>query len=428
VRPLADGETEQWIWDFLPGGDAALMFVQRAGAPSPEIGVLGLATGEWTELSLPGVEPRFVSTGHLLFLAADSSLMAAPFDPRSLDVGPAVALVDNVQHAEISSTGSLAYTTYPSVGSVRSRLLLVEANSNAEVLADVDGAAWFPRFSPDGSRAAYALSASRSNLNDASDLWVIELSRGARTRVTFAENNRFYPIWTRDGARLTHADGTATQNRLLSSPADGSGGSDTLFALADRRYPSSWSPDGRTLAYYVGPAGTPTNTRDIWMLHVNGDEHSPMPFIETEFMERGALFSPDGTWIVYVSDKSGRNDIYARPYPGPGPEITVSVGGGAEPVWGPRGDRLYYRSENELMVVDIEHTPRSLAVGTPTRVMGDLYVRDTGGAAGGMANYDIAPSGDRFIMVEDAVDDTVEPSRLHLVLSFFEELRARVPN
>jgi Tol biopolymer transport system component len=355
--------------------------------------------------------------------------MAAPFDPRTLDVGTPVAFVDDVLAAEISSTGSLAYTTYPSAGSARSRLLLAGPGDDVpEVLAELDGAAWFPRVSPDGSRVAYALSASRSNLNDDSDLWVMELSRGARTRVTFTGNNRFYPIWTRDGGRLTYADGTANQNRLLSSPADGSGGSDTLFALADRRYPSSWSPDGRTLAYYVGPAGTPTITRDIWLLQLNSDTRSPMPFIETEFMERGALFSPDGTWIAYVSDKSGRNDVYARPYPGPGSEITVSVGGGAEPVWGPRGDRLYYRRENELMVVEVERAAQSLSVRTPMRVMEDRYVRDAGGAAGGMANYDISSSGDRFIMIEDVVDDTVEPSRLHLVLNFFEELRTRVPN
>ena len=199
---------------------------------------------------------------------------------------------------------------------------------------------------------------------------MLELARGSRTRVTFGGNNRFYPIWTPDGTRLVHADSPAPQNRLLSTPADGSGGSETLLELGDRRFPTSWSADGRTLAYYVGPAGTPTDSRDLWMLDVDGETRTPAPFVETPFMERGAIFSPNGRWVAYVSDKSGQNDVYARPFPGPGTEITISVEGGQEPVWAPSGSELYYRHDDELLVVSVDETELVIVRGHPEARVG----------------------------------------------------------
>jgi len=245
---------------------------------------------------------------------------------------------------------------------------------------------------------------------------------GARTRVTFTGNNRFYPIWTRDGTRLTFADGTGTTNRLLSTLADDSGGLQTLMDVGTRRYPTSWSPDGRTLAFYVGGV---TNTRDLWMLHRDGDKWTPAPFVETPFEERGALFSPDGRWVAYVSNKSGQNDIYARPYPGPGGEVTISVGGGQEPVWAPSGRELFYRHDGKLLVVRIDETASSLTVGAPTRVFDDPFRFDTGGAAGGVANYDLSPDGRRFVMVEEPPPAAPQ---IRIVLNWTEELKQREPS
>jgi Tol biopolymer transport system component len=166
------------------------------------------------------------------------------------------------------------------------------------------------------------------------------------------------------------------------------------------------------------------------MLHVDGDTARPEPFVETPFMERGGIFSPNGRWLAYVSDKSGQNDVYARPFPGPGVEITISVEGGYEPVWAPSGSELYYRHEDELVVVSVEETGSSLSVGTPRHVLDDRFMRDTGGAGGGVANYDIAPNGGQFVMVENAstVGDATLLPQLYVVTNWFEELKERVPN
>ncbi len=166
------------------------------------------------------------------------------------------------------------------------------------------------------------------------------------------------------------------------------------------------------------------------MLDVDGDTRTPQPFVETPFMERGAIFSPNGRWVAYVSDKSGQNDVYARPYPGPGVEITISVQGGQEPVWAPSGSALYYRHGDELGVVSVEEMEQSLSVGTPRHVFDDRFMRDTGGAEGGVANYDIAPNGEAFVMVEDAstAGAAVLSPQLYVVTNWFEELRQRLGN
>jgi Tol biopolymer transport system component len=288
--------------------------------------------------------------------------------------------------------------------------------------------AWFPRFSPDGSRVAYGVS-NAADLAGDSDEWVVDVARGARTRVTFSANNRFYPIWTRDGLRLTFADGSTGNNRVLSAPADGSGGARTLLDLGPRRFPTSWSPDGRVLALY-GSKDESTNNRDLWMLRVDDGKPTQTPFVETPFEERGAIFSPSGKWVAYVSDKSGQNDVFARAFPGPGAEVTISVGGGQEPAWGPSGRELFYRHDGKLLVVRIDETATALTVGPPVRVFDDPYVLDLGGAAGGMANYDVSPDGKRFVMVEEqksASGRSGEPVRLHVVLNWLEEVKARVP-
>ncbi len=404
-----------------------------------ELAVLDLDTGEVTRLGIPGTSPRYVSTGHIVYAARDGSVRAVPFDADALEVTDSpVPLVEGVgikgtaaANFDVSDDGRLVYALGSTAGggAPPTNLVLVEQDGTRSVMAELMDRAMSPRFSPDGLRVAYATTTTLGTGPEA-DLWVLDLGRGSRTRVTFGGNNRFYPIWMPDGTRLIHADSPANQNRLLSTPADGSGGSDTLLALGDRRFPTSWSADGRTLSYYVGPAGTPTDSRDLWMLHVDGDTRTEEPFVETPFMERGGIFSPNGRWLAYVSDKSGQNDVYARPFPGPGVEITISVEGGYEPVWAPSGSELYYRHEAELVVVSIEETGSSLAVGTPRHVLDDRFMRDTGGAAGGVANYDIAPDGESFVMVEDAstAGAAMLSPKLYVVTNWFEELRARVGN
>ena len=435
VVRMNDGE---WAHgpQMLPGGWILFTLIPAGATLEQGQVVVQLpATGERRVLIDGARDARYVSSGHIVF-GRGNTLLAQAFDEAALTVlGGAVPMVEGVansndnapaMHFAVSETGTLVYAPTFAVESLATTLVQATRNGTRSLLAEVDGAIWFPRVSPDGSRVAYGVSSGEA-LGTPSDLWVVELARRARTRVTFAGNNRFYPIWTPDSTRLTFADGSAATNRLQWVLADGSSAPETLIEVGPRRFPTSWSPDGRTLALYTtGPSGT----RDLWMLQVDGAQRTPAPFVETAFEERGAIFSPDGRWIVYVSNKSGQNDIYARPFPGPGGEVTVSVGGGQEPVWAPSGRELFYRHEGKMMAVRIDASGPSLVVSPPVTLFNDPYRLDIGGAAGGVANYDISPDGRYFVMVEEpaaASARPLQPMHLVAVLNWFEDLTQRAP-
>jgi Tol biopolymer transport system component len=161
------------------------------------------------------------------------------------------------------------------------------------------------------------------------------------------------------------------------------------------------------------------------MLQLEGAQRNLRPFVTGPFEERGAIFSPNGRWVAYVSNKSGENEVFARPYPGPGAEVPVSIGGGEEPVWA--GEEIFYRHGGKLQVARVEIAGASLRVGRPTELFEDGFVRDRGGAQGGMANYDVSPDGRHFVMVEEHRRDADTTSRLQVVLNWLEDVKHRAP-
>ena len=429
---LRDGE-RGCCPQILPGGDWVLFVVlpDNAILSAGQVVAQSRATGERRVLVDGARDVRYVPSGHLVF-GRGTTLFAQPFDSQRLRMsGAPTPVLDRVansgnfpaMHVAVSSTGTLVYATAGNLTDGTS-LVQVARDGTRSSLTDIAGAARLPRFSPEGLRVAYSASGDTNSL-DSSDLWVVDVTRGARTPVTFKGNNGSYAIWTRDGTRLTFADGRGLLNRLLWTLADGSGGTETLQDVGTRKFPTSWSPDGKALAYYVGGLNS---TRDLWILKVDGDQRTPSAFVETQYDERGAIFSPDGHWIAYVSNKSGQDEIYARPYPGPGGEVTISVGGGQEPVWAPSGRELFYRHEGTLLAAPIQQAASSLIVRPPTRVFDDPYMRDTA-AGGGAANYDVSPDGQRFVMVQQLrpANETTQPVRLQVILNWTEELKARVP-
>ncbi len=424
VERLAKG---QHHWPSIIEGRDAVLFMDHTRGQ--HLAVLDLRTGQVEPLGLEGTSPRYVSTGHLVYARADGSVWAVPFDAASLEVlGSPVLMLEGVEvksatesaaNFSISPQGHLVYAT----GGSATNIVLVAPDGTRSVLLELPAFSAFPRFSPDGARIAYI--ASSGDGSGEVDLWVIDVARGARARMTFNGTNRYYPLWTADGQGLTHYDGndgTVRPRPLISAAADGSGVRDTLLARADGIRPTSWSPDGRTLAYVLPPESTPTRSLDIALLHVDGDQRRSEPFLATPFAESGPVFSPDGRWIAWVSDKAGQPDIYARPFPGPGAEVTISVGGGREPKWAASGREIYFRRAGDLMAVPVERSGATLTVGEPRRVFADPYRR----GGGLVANYDVSPRGDRFVMVEDATPANAPAAgRLYVVLNWFEELRAK---
>jgi Tol biopolymer transport system component len=196
-----------------------------------------------------------------------------------------------------------------------------------------------------------------------------DLDRGTRRRLTFESSNAL-PVWTPDARRIAFASSRDGGWNLYWRAADGSGEATRLLASENELWPHSFSPDGKVLAYWEIDAET---ARNIWILPLEGDP-TPIPFLLTPYNERAPVFSPDGRWISYISDESGRDEVYIRPYPGPGAQTTVSTRGGVEPIWAPDGRRLFYRDANSMMVVSVE-TRNGISVSKPTVLFEDRYDR-----------------------------------------------------
>jgi serine/threonine-protein kinase len=365
----------------------------------------------------------YAPSGHLVLVRYDGAVSAQRFDLGALEnVGGETPLFSGVR--VVTTTGTVADMQLAADGTVlymeggsglrgTRELVLVDRMGGEESLGFEPGNYVSPRFSPEGRRLAVQLPVGTGT--DA-DLWVLDLDRGSRSRVTFDGDNRF-PSWTPQGDRLTFGTCCGEPNVLVSAAADGSGQMDTLVTEGTLKLPTSWSRDGTALFYdQLGP-GT---ARDLWVLR----EGQPEPILGTRFMERNGAISPDGRWLAYESDRSGRFEIYVRPYPGPGPEGTVSTQGGREPVWAPNGSQIFFRSEGRLMTVPVDLT-NGFRADAPRVLFEGAYFDQGGGAP----NYDVAPDGEHFVFVRAVGEDGGGVgARLILVENFLEELRGLAGN
>jgi Tol biopolymer transport system component len=242
-------------------------------------------------------------------------------------------------------------------------------------------------------------------------------------RLTSHPQEDLAPIWTPDGKQVTFASEMSGDfPTLWWRPADGSAPQELLLEREEGqgRVPTSWSPDGQTLAF--------TDITDlvsgssIWMLPLEGEE-KPWALLDTEFEESGAMFSPDGRLLAYISNETGRDEVYVQPFSVTGPrwKRQVSIGGGAEPVWAPDSRDLFYRNGDRMMAVAIE-TELELSVGTPRLLFEGNFLP---GPTWTPRNYDISPDGQRFLMIKREQD--LVPTELIVVLNWFEELKRRVP-
>jgi serine/threonine-protein kinase len=332
-------------------------------------------------------------------------------------------------HFSVAANGTLAYVGESlMVGPGASTLVWVDRAGHEDALKVEAHPYFYPRLSPDGTRVAISIADSLTPVRG--DIWVLDLVRGAKTRVTFEANNRFYPVWTADGARLIFSDGIG-KNRVRWAPATGAGSTDTLLE-GEERYPTSVSQDGRLLAFYEVH---PQTRRDLWVFPLDGTG-KPQPFFGTPFEDSAPMFSPDGHWVAYASNKSGQNEIYVRPYPAAGAqEYTISAGGGTEPLWAPDGRELLYRHGNDLMSVSVSSAAGSLTAAAPTRLLSGQFLLDSS-VTRTVANYDISRDGRRFLMLKTAALSSATAPPVSVVLqehevvilqNFFDELRRRVP-
>ena len=317
-----DETSHRWP-QVLPGGKSVL-FTVILRVDKGFIEVQSLETGERKTLQQGGVYGRYLPTGHLVYIS-EATMFAAPFDLGRLEVtGPPAPIVEDVQTSpnfrsaqfDFSQTGTLVYLTGAGETDAES-IFWMDAEAKTEPLLPAPRNYLHLSCSPDGKRLAVEIDEG-SNM----DLWVYELERETLSRLTFDEEADFVPVWTPDGQRVafsSNRDG-GTWN-LYWKRADGTGDAERLTESGDLQLPWSWSPGGKVLAFFERSAET---RWDLWTLPMEEDEQGalkpgkPTVFLRTPFIEGRPAFSPDGRWIAYNSNESGRFEVYVRPFPGPG--------------------------------------------------------------------------------------------------------------
>jgi Tol biopolymer transport system component len=384
--------------DILPGGKAALVSGIR---------VVFLDTGEEKVLGERGANPRYLSTGHIVFVR-DERLHAVPFDLGELQVtGPPVPVLDGVRlQYTISSAGTVVYV--PGVSGAKSTLVWVDRTGQIEHLEfPVEKYGTF-QISPGGRKLAIQV----VNYGN-SNIWLYDLRSGFRSRLTLEGNNGI-PIWTPpDGQWVTYRSDTKGIHNVFMKRADGSGEIRQLTYNTDSRriiYPYSFSPDGETLA--LGISG------DIFLLALD-NKAEPKTFVESGFEEWGAIFSPDGLWIAYVSDEQGQYDVYVQPYPRTGQRWRISTEGGEEPVWSRNSNELFYRNGNKWLSVTYAATPTFIP-DMPQVLFEGYYVNVAGWS------YDVSLDGQRFLLLKKSQGVSTR-THLNVVTNWFEELKRNVP-
>jgi serine/threonine-protein kinase len=423
-----DPKREEWshcLPSWLPDGKAVLFTVMRHNFDrQPCLALLRFDTREWHVLLQDAADARYVPTGHLVFLR-QATLMAVRFDPARLEViGQPFPLVENVMQAfntnsvyntgagqfGISDTGSLIYATGGIVPDLKNSLVWVDQRGIEEPVTALQFPYFAPRLSPDGQRIAYG------TLGRDSQVYVYDLGKGTNSRLT-REGMALEPIWTPDGKRLLFNWHGSLVSNLFWLPYDGSSPMERLTTSEFEQDPGSWSSDGKTLALVENHADTGL---DIALLDVRSGRVTPL--LNSQFNEEFPDFSPDGRWIAYTSDESNRNEVYMRPFPGPGMKQQVSSEGGVEPLWARNGKQLFYRWQNQVWVVDVR-TDGGLATSKPHLLF------EKPGYTGGdpIRCYDLSIDGQRFLMVKREQTKPTPVTEMILVQNWFEEIKRLAP-
>ncbi len=434
VTKLGETELAHQLPRPLPGGRALLYTVRKRNFSwgDEQVVVQTLATGARKVLLKDATDARYVPTGHLLFLRR-GVLLAAPFDLERLEVdGTPVPVLDRVAQAltgattyhvtgagqfAVSATGSLAWISSPVLPYPDGTLVTVDRQGRVVPLSPkVRSYHNTLRVSPDGGRLAVAI----RDLAGVG-LWEYNLSRGTLNLLT-GRGEATFPAWSSDGQRLAFRWLTEGRMTLGSQRADGATPAE-VFA-AGSLFPASIATDGRQVLAVL--------SSHIVMVRTESGKVSVQPIVQTARSDGWPAVSPDGRWLAYASDVSGRSEVYVRPAEGPGPAESISLDGAASPAWNPNGRELFFVASPDPAGIErmlaVEFAPGSPPrIGRP-RVLFDFDNRDLALASMPTRSYDVAPDGQHFYAVRYGMPSPPTPvTHISLMLNWFEELKAKVP-
>ena len=326
------------------------------------------------------------------------ALLAQGFDTTGLtlvgDPSPIVEIPGGI--FSVSTSGVLAYQA----GTDANRRRLAWFDRTGQSLGALGEAAnyYTVEISPDGTHAAGGILEPGGPA--LGDIWLYDLTGNSRTRLTFdAANTLGRAVWAPDGTRVVSARYTKNGNDkvdvLYEQASDGAGGEQALLEDGVNKFPLSWSPDGRFLLYAAVP-GSPTTGNDLMVLPLVGGR-KPFPYLQTRFNEFYGVFSPDGRWVAYASNESGRTEVYVAAFPGPGGKRQISTTGGSAPRWRRDGKEIFYLDLNNTMMAAAVNGQGAAFDVTSVKALFEAR-------AVGESPYDVSADGQRFLIVRAADD------------------------
>ena len=428
VSTLSEGEVAHRWPQVLPTANAILFtaFGTQGGIDASNIVVQRLPTGP-SKIVVRGAHyARYLRNGYLVYAQA-ATLFAVPFDVNRLEVtGQPVSVLEGVKAFrvsgaslfDISETGTLAYVAGDLIGT-EAPMLWMRRDGTTTAMRALRRDWRAPQFSPDGSRIAFHLDDGRQL-----DIYVYEWARDFTTRLTFDPSVDSYPVWSPDGRTIVFSSTpSATQlANLYWVAADGSGEPHRLTESHDRQIASSWHPSGKYLAF------DQQISRQQWDLIVLPMEArgagwqagTPTRLLNHVSQRSDAVFSPDGRWLAYMSNESGRSEVFVRPFAGPGVPRQVSISGGRIPIWSRSRNELFYLSaDSHLMVVSYTvdgHTFRA----APPQKWSEQPIHDRPTTR----PFDVHPDGDRVVVGGDLAS-APNVNKVVLVPNFADDVRRR---
>jgi serine/threonine-protein kinase len=417
---------------LLPGGRALLVTAldpKRTNAWSLADIIVKPLDGAAEKRVANGGDARYLPTGHVVFVV-NGTLMAVPFDVGTLTAGNQVALVEPIAesnantgafHFDVSASGTLVYATATRVSGELYLPVWVDRKGKETPLDTERRTYRYVRLSADNMRAAFDVE------GDNRDIWIWNVQQNAMSRLTTDVGNDRVPVFTRDGHRVIYSKDTDTIANLFWQSADGVDKPEQLTRGTDTMFAMTTAPDGTVLVRRsVGAGGG--NSADIYAMPLQGDRTLKPLINDPQFIEQNAEVSHNGRWLAYQTNRSGREEVFVRPYPALDTESPVSTAGGSEPLWSTDDSELFFRSPTGAIMRVRVTAGQTFKASTPEQLLPGEGLRRGQTQGSPYRTYDISRDGLRFLVLKSVPSQVRGPTGPDMIVvqNFAEELKRRV--